>query len=93
MVLLGDSATFAANGSIYRKLPYDAQKDFAPIRLVVRAAVVLLVNTNVILLISYLVMGGSGMMAIAMPRVFSGTVVTTALVEVSITEILSPPVA
>lgn len=46
MILLGDSATFAANGSIYRKLPYDAQKDFTPITLVVRATVVLLVNTN-----------------------------------------------
>ncbi len=45
-ILLGDTATFAANKSLYRKLPYDPEKDFAPISLTGRFAVVLLVNTN-----------------------------------------------
>jgi tripartite-type tricarboxylate transporter receptor subunit TctC len=40
--LLGDVATYAANPSLYRKLPYDPQKDFAPISLTGRFAVVLL---------------------------------------------------
>src|SRR5450432_93193 len=29
-ILLGDTATYAANKSLYQKLPYDPQKDFAP---------------------------------------------------------------
>jgi tripartite-type tricarboxylate transporter receptor subunit TctC len=45
-VLLGDNATYAANRSLYQKLPYDPQKDFAPITLTGRFAIVLLVNTN-----------------------------------------------
>ncbi len=45
-ILLGDTATFAANKSIYPKLPYDPQKDFAPITLTGRFAIVLLVNTD-----------------------------------------------
>jgi tripartite-type tricarboxylate transporter receptor subunit TctC len=45
-ILLGDTATFAANKSLYQKLPYDPQKDFAPITLTGRFAIVLLVNTN-----------------------------------------------
>ena len=32
-MLLGDTATFAVNPGLYRKLPYDAQKDFAPVSL------------------------------------------------------------
>jgi len=44
--LLGDVATYAANPSLYSKLPYDPQKDFSPITLTGRFAVVLLVNTN-----------------------------------------------
>jgi tripartite-type tricarboxylate transporter receptor subunit TctC len=45
-ILLGDTATFAANKSLYQKLPYDPQKDFAPISLTGRFAIVLLVNTS-----------------------------------------------
>ena len=37
--LLGDTSTYASNRSLYAKLPYDADKDFAPI-------IVLLVNTD-----------------------------------------------
>jgi tripartite-type tricarboxylate transporter receptor subunit TctC len=45
-ILLGDTATYAANKSLYQKLPYDPQKDFAPVSLTGRFAIVLLVNTN-----------------------------------------------
>jgi tripartite-type tricarboxylate transporter receptor subunit TctC len=45
-ILLGDTATFAANKSLYQKLPYDPQRDFAPITLTGRFAIVLLVNIN-----------------------------------------------
>src|SRR4051812_21297097 len=44
--LLGDVATYAANSSLYKKLSYNPQKDFSPISLTGRFAVVLLVNTN-----------------------------------------------
>lgn len=44
--LLGDTATYAANKSLYAKLNYDAEKDFAPVSLTGRFAFVLLVNTN-----------------------------------------------
>jgi len=44
--LLGDTATYAANKSLYAKLNFDAEKDFAPISLTGRFAVVLLVNTD-----------------------------------------------
>jgi tripartite-type tricarboxylate transporter receptor subunit TctC len=44
--LLGDVATYAANPSLYRKLSYNPQKDFTPISLTGRFAVVLLVNTE-----------------------------------------------
>ncbi|WJR75097.1 tripartite tricarboxylate transporter substrate-binding protein [Bradyrhizobium sp. NP1] len=44
--LLGDLATYAANPSLYKKLSYDPRKDFSPISLTGRFAVVLLVNTN-----------------------------------------------
>ena len=43
--LLGDVATYAANPSLYQKLSYNPQKDFAPITLTGRFAIVLLVNT------------------------------------------------
>jgi tripartite-type tricarboxylate transporter receptor subunit TctC len=46
MVLLGDNATYAANRSLYQKLPYDPQKDFAPVTLTGRFAIVVLVNMN-----------------------------------------------
>jgi tripartite-type tricarboxylate transporter receptor subunit TctC len=45
-ILLGDVATFAANQSLYKKLPYDPEKDFAPITLTARFASVLVVNPN-----------------------------------------------
>jgi tripartite-type tricarboxylate transporter receptor subunit TctC len=45
-ILLGDNATYAANKSLYQKLPYDPQKDFAPVTLTGRFAIVLLVNTR-----------------------------------------------
>ena len=44
--LLGDTSTYASNKSLYQKLPYDPQKDFAPISLTGRFAIVLLVNTD-----------------------------------------------
>ena len=46
MFLLGDTATFAANKSLYAKLNYDAAKDFAPVTLTGRFAMVLVVNTD-----------------------------------------------
>jgi tripartite-type tricarboxylate transporter receptor subunit TctC len=46
MVLLGDTATYAANRSLYSKLNYDSEKDFAPITLTGRFAIVLLINTD-----------------------------------------------
>jgi tripartite-type tricarboxylate transporter receptor subunit TctC len=45
-IMLGDNATYAANKSLYQKLPYDPQKDFAPVTLTGRFATVLLVNTT-----------------------------------------------
>lgn len=44
--LLGDTATYAANRSLYSKLNYDVEKDFAPVSLTGRFAIVLLVNTD-----------------------------------------------
>ena len=44
--LLGDTSTYASNRSLYAKLPYDADKDFAPVSLTGRFAIVLLVNTD-----------------------------------------------
>ncbi len=44
--LLGDTSTYASNKSLYQKLNYDPQKDFAPISLTGRFAIVLLVNTD-----------------------------------------------
>lgn len=44
--LLGDTATYAANRSLYAKLNYDVEKDFAPVSLTGRFAIVLLVNTD-----------------------------------------------
>jgi tripartite-type tricarboxylate transporter receptor subunit TctC len=45
-LLLGDSATFATNRTLYRKLNFDPFKDFSPISLSGRFALVLLVNTD-----------------------------------------------
>ena len=45
-LLLGDTATFAVNPNLYRKLPYDPQKDLAPVSLTGRFALLLVVNPN-----------------------------------------------
>lgn len=44
--LLGDTSTYASNRSLYKKLSYHVDKDFAPISLTGRFAIVLLVNTD-----------------------------------------------
>ena len=46
-VLLADSTTLAVNPSLYKKLAYDPVKDFAPITLTARFAMLLVVNPNV----------------------------------------------
>lgn len=43
-LLLGDTATFAVNPILYKKLPYDPQRDLAPISLTGRFALLLVVN-------------------------------------------------
>ena len=43
-LLLGDTATFAVNPSLYKKLPYDPGKDLAPITMTGRFALLLVVN-------------------------------------------------
>src|SRR5919112_1824357 len=45
-LLLGDTATFATNRTLYAKLPFDPYADFSPISLSGRFALVLLVNTG-----------------------------------------------
>ena len=45
-LLLGDSATFATNRTLYRNLSFDPYKDFSPVSLSGRFALVLLVNTD-----------------------------------------------
>src|SRR3954469_22321176 len=45
-ILLGDLATFAANQSLYKKIPFDPDKDFAPITLTARFVSVLVANPN-----------------------------------------------
>src|SRR5918998_6334127 len=45
-LLLGDTATFSTNRTLYAKLPFDPYKDFSPISLSGRFALVLLVNAN-----------------------------------------------
>jgi tripartite-type tricarboxylate transporter receptor subunit TctC len=46
-LLSADTATLAANPYLYRKLPYDAEKSFAPIGLTVRFPLILVVNPQV----------------------------------------------
>jgi tripartite-type tricarboxylate transporter receptor subunit TctC len=46
-MILGDMATFAINPLLYKKLPYDPFRDFAPIALAIRAALMLTVNPGV----------------------------------------------
>jgi tripartite-type tricarboxylate transporter receptor subunit TctC len=45
-LLLGDTATFAVNPSLYKKLPYDPMKDLAPVTLTGRFALLLVVNPS-----------------------------------------------
>jgi tripartite-type tricarboxylate transporter receptor subunit TctC len=45
-MLLGDVATYAANPSLYKKLPFDPAKDFAPVTLTARFLTVLVTNPN-----------------------------------------------
>ena len=45
-MLLGDVATYAANPSLYKKLPFDLSKDFAPVTLTARFLSVLVTNPN-----------------------------------------------
>jgi tripartite-type tricarboxylate transporter receptor subunit TctC len=45
-ILMGTVATHALNPALYKKIPYDAEKDFAPISLLVNVPNVLTVNPN-----------------------------------------------
>ena len=45
-MLLGDVAIYAANPSLYKKLPFDPAKDFAPVTLTARFLSVLVINPN-----------------------------------------------
>ena len=47
-LLLGDAGTYAFNPSLYKKLPYDPAKDFAPVSLTGRFALILAVNPSVL---------------------------------------------
>ena len=47
-ILLGDAGTYAFNPTLYRKLPYDPAKDFAPVSLTGRFALILAVNPSVL---------------------------------------------
>jgi len=47
-ILLGDAGTYAFNPSLYKKLSYDPAKDFAPISLTGRFALILAVNPGVL---------------------------------------------
>ena len=45
-LLLGDTATFAVNPSLYKKLPYDPAKDLSPVTMTGRFALLLVVNPS-----------------------------------------------
>jgi tripartite-type tricarboxylate transporter receptor subunit TctC len=45
-LLLGDAGTYAFNPSLYKKLSYDPVKDFAPVSLTGRFALILVVNSS-----------------------------------------------
>ena len=47
VMLTADFATLAANPSLFGKLPYDAEKDFAPVGLLARFPLLLVVAPNV----------------------------------------------
>ena len=46
-ILMGAVATHAINPTLYKKMPYDAAKDFAPITLLVSTPNVLVINSSV----------------------------------------------
>ncbi len=45
-LLLGDTATFAVNPNLYKKLPYDPSKDLSPVTMTGRFALLLVVNPD-----------------------------------------------
>lgn len=45
-VLLGDTGTYAVNRSLYKKMPYDVEKDFSPVTLTARFALMLVVHPS-----------------------------------------------
>src|SRR5205823_12439922 len=47
-ILLGDAGTYAFNPTLYKKLSYDPAKDFAPVSLTGRFALILAVNPAVL---------------------------------------------
>jgi len=47
-ILLGDAGTYAFNPTLYKKLTYDPAKDFAPVSLTGRFALILAVNPTVL---------------------------------------------
>lgn len=47
VMLTADTATLAANPSLYAKLPYNAEKDFAAVGLMARFPMILVVNASV----------------------------------------------
>ena len=47
VMLTGDTATMAANPALYTKLSYNVEKDFAPVGLMARFPMILVVNPNV----------------------------------------------
>src|SRR3954462_12433423 len=47
-LLLGDAGTYAFNPTLYKKLSYDPAKDFAPVSLTGRFALILALNTSVL---------------------------------------------
>ena len=47
IIMTADTATLAANPALYAKLPYNAEKDLAPIGLMARFPMILVVNTGV----------------------------------------------
>ena len=47
VMLTGNTATMAANPSLYSKLSYNVEKDFAPVSLMARFSMILVVNSSV----------------------------------------------
>jgi len=45
-ILMGNSATHGTNATLYKKQPYDANKDFTPVAMVGSVPIVMVVNTS-----------------------------------------------